>query len=568
MAESAGIDFKPRRHGYPHFTYIDDKPKSKAAWVGLEVSGERASDLLNIALSCDVEELSKGNRLMQMATPRGAVEGEACRLGKQSFLLSIKREQYGLAATWLQALSDGYVSLDKGDLHRKAPGPVIVQESARKVTAPKGKGQSDPKPLYIGMDKETREALPDFAWKEPAEAKLRRTALYETHRNLGAKMVPFAGWEMPVWYSSVVEEHLAVRQAAGLFDVTHMGVYDARGPHAAAFLDSVCGNDIRSLKVGESAYTHFLDPDANVIDDLIVYRVGAERYLIVVNASNDEKNWAWLNAVRQGKVCIDRKRPWSLAFGGSVRLRNLRDANAGADMRVDVALQGPNSRKILLQLTDSSKDQKHIRRLKRFGVTEVNLAGLDVILSRTGYTGESMSFEIFINPDQSIELWDALLKAGAAHGIRPCGLGARDSLRTEAGLPLYGNELAGSLNLGVGDSGFRQFMKTYKPWFIGRDAFLEREATRTRQVVRFRFQKTGVRMAHLGDPVTNSAGELIGHVTSCSIDSERFLTGQAVVDKKFLKEGTPLLIYQGLGEKPIPEGAQPTEAVVISRMMG
>ena len=568
MADSAGIDIKPPLHGYPHFTYIDDKPKSKSAWVGIEVSGERASDLLNIALSCNVEDLSKRIRLMHMVTPKGAVEGGVRRPSKEKFLLSMKREQYGLAAAWLRALSDGYVTIDGDDLQRKAPGPIFVREATQKVAAPKGKGQSDPKPFYIGMGPETRGPLSDFVSQESSNSSLERTALYETHRRLGAKMVPFAGWEMPVWYTSVVEEHLAVRQAAGLFDVTHMGVYDARGPQAAPFLDSVCANDIRALRIGESVYTHFLDPDANVIDDLIVYRVSAERHLIVVNASNDDKDWAWLNAVCEGKVCIDRKRPASLAFGRGVRLLNLRDSAAGSEMRVDLALQGPASRKILLKLADISTDQNHIRRLKRFGVTQVTLAGLDVILSRTGYTGESMSFEIFVHPDKSVELWDALLKVGTEHGIKPCGLGARDSLRTEAGLPLYGNELAGPLDLGVGESGFRQFVKSYKPWFIGRDAFLKREEVRTRQVARFRFQKSGVRMAHLGDPVTNSAGDLIGNVTSCSVDSERYLTGQALVDKNYLKEGTKLFVYQGLRNMPIPESAQATEAIVLSRMMG
>ena len=131
---------------------------------------------------------------------------------------------------------------------------------------------------------------------------------------MGAKIIPFAGWEMPVWYTSVMDEHLAVRQAAGLFDVAHMGVYQAEGPDAAAFLDSVVGNDASYLAIGESCYTHFLDPDANVIDDLLIYRRGKEKFLVVVNASNDDKDWAWLNAVKDGKVLVDRARPWARAL--------------------------------------------------------------------------------------------------------------------------------------------------------------------------------------------------------------------------------------------------------------
>ncbi len=181
------------------------------------------------------------------------------------------------------------------------------------------------KPYFIGMPQAELPALPPFIWQEPGEGELKRTPLYDVHKQLGAKVIPFAGWEMPVWYTSVLEEHLATRQAAGLFDVAHMGVYQAEGPEAASFLDSVCGNDIGGLAVGESCYTHFLTPEATVIDDTLVYRRGAEKFLVVVNASNDDKDWAWLNAVKDGRVCVDNRRPWAHAFGRGAVLRNLRD---------------------------------------------------------------------------------------------------------------------------------------------------------------------------------------------------------------------------------------------------
>lgn len=566
LAEKAGIDFKPLKHGYPHFYYIDDKPKSSAAWVGLEVSGEHATALLNITFANDIENLKKGESApFQMITPKGAVNGAVKTIGAGNYLLSIKRSQVGLAAAWLRALSDGYVSIDNGDLQRQAPGPVVVSESKVKVFAPRGKNQPAPKPFYIGMDKEKGQSLPDFAWQDATDAPAKRTPLYEIHVALGAKIVPFAGWDMPLRYSSVREEHMAVREAAGLFDVTHMGVYEADGPQPAAFLDSVCGNDIGAMKIGESIYTHFMDPDANVIDDLLVYRLAAESYLVVVNASNDDKNWAWLNAVKAGKVCVERKRPWAHTFGCGARLRNLRDPKAGKDMRLDVALQGPNSRKILLALEATDVDRKKIQKLKRFGVTHVKLGGFDLIVSRTGYTGEPMSFELFVHPEQTVALWNALLKAGEPLGLKPCGLAARDSLRIEAGLPLYGHELAGPLNLSPGDSGFRHFIKTYKPWFIGRDAFLAKEEKRTKEIVRFRLPPA-VRIAHQGDPVADKDGNAIGWVTSCSLDRAGTLTGQAYVEKKFGKEGSTLLVYQGMAGKEIA-GAAPTEATVLSRML-
>lgn len=563
LTEKAGIDFKATSSGYPHFFYIDDKPKAKGAWVGIEVHGEQATSLLNMAIASDIETLGKGAAYL-MHTPKGDVHGTIKTLANGGYLLGVKRAQFGLATAWLRALSDGYVTVDQADLQRKAPGPVAVRESKLKVAAPAGKAAAAEKAFYFGIGKSKAKALPKFDWHEPAETAVKRTNLYDAHVALGAKMVPFAGWDMPLRYSSVREEHAAVRTATGLFDVTHMGVYDVSGPQAASFLDSVCGNDITSLPVGMSIYTHFMDADANVLDDLIVYRMAEQHYLVVVNAANDDKNWAWLTAVQAGAVLVDPQQPGALAFGRGARLRNLRAASSGKDQRVDLALQGPKSRKVLLALGGSEADKRTIRKLKRFGIAKVKLGGFDLILSRTGYTGEPVSFELFVHPSQAVALWNALLAAGVKYGLKPCGLAARDSLRIEAGLPLYGHELAGPLNLGIGHSGFRAFVKTYKPWFIGRDAFLAQEQERKQEVLRFRLPP-GVRIAHQGDPVTDPDGKRIGEVTSCSLDSEGTLTGQALVNRKFTKEGTKLLIYQGHAGKDI-SAATPTEATVVSRM--
>jgi len=230
--------------------------------------------------------------------------------------------------------------------------------------------------------------LPEFQWQEPEPETLRHTPLFDTHVKSGAKMVGFAGWEMPVWYSSVMEEHLATRQAAGLFDVSHMGVYQAEGPEATAFLDSVCGNDISALAACESCYTHFLDPHANVIDDCLVYRRNEEKYLIVVNASNDDKDWAWLNAVREGKVMIDALAPSSIVYGRNVVLKNLRDPKSSAAMRIDIALQGPKSRAYPPCPWLQSGRKNKVLTLKRTELCEAQIGGFDLIVSRTGYTGE------------------------------------------------------------------------------------------------------------------------------------------------------------------------------------
>jgi glycine hydroxymethyltransferase len=543
LAKSAGIDFKPSQHDYPHFYYIDTQFR-EAEWSVLELSGERVRLFLSEALTSNVEALGSGESEPTLVfTPDGPIAGTLSCVSTYRFRLTIPTEKLGLVTAWMRDLSDGYVAFDE-DVLKKLPGLTIVNISDAQPILPMKGDPVAPKPYFIGMKDEEGEALPKFTWDEKEEP-AKRTPIFETHKKLGAKIITFAGWEMPVWYSSVIDEHLAVRQAAGLFDVAHMGVIQVEGPDGPAFLDSVVANDVSYLSVGESCYTHFLDPDANVIDDLIIYKRALDKMLMVVNAANFEKDWAWLNAVKEGRVLVDNKRPWTKVFGHQAILRNLKDPKEGSDMRVDIALQGPFARKILLKLECDEKTHCCVRYLKRTHICEVQLGGFDLIISRTGYTGEKFSYELFVHPARADELFNTLLEVGKDYGIKPCGLGARDSLRTEAGLPLYGQEMGGELNLGVGEAGFGQYVKTYKPWFIGRDEFIEREKQRTGKLVRFRFDEKGVRMAHLGDPAVDWRGRVVGHVTSCAVDMDGYLTGQAYIDARSGKKGTIIYIYQG-----------------------
>ncbi len=317
---------------------------------------------------------------------------------------------------------------------------------------------------------------------------------------------------------------------------------------------------------GESLYSQFLTPDADVIDDTLVYRRAWDKYLVVVNASNDDKDRTWFESVRDGKVKIDNARPFARAYGYNAVIRNLRDPKAGSDMRVDIALQGPKSRDILLAMGVDDKTKARIMNLKRTELCDGVVGGFDLIVSRTGYTGEKMAFELFVHPDRAVDFWNAVLKAGEPFGVKPIGLGARDSLRTEAGLPLYGHEMGlGSgkfdeRDLGVAEGGFGSYVKTYKPYFIGREAYVAREKERKGVVVRFRFDDPRVRMAHNGDPVVNANGERIGWVTSCAVDAERYLTGQAYLELKYAAEGTAIGIHQGaVMDRPA------TPAKVVSR---
>ena len=575
MAMAHGIDVETTRHGYPHFQYLDDPVPGSGA-VAIRLRGASGEAVVRWTTTAEVDGLAEGSWAVADLDAAGTRVPVAVRRGEDHWLLSLDKAEAPRVLAWLRALSDGFVQVDLQDPQRRIPGPLAIEVADAVERPPKGapRHQGTTKPWFVGALPGADKPLAEFQWSAPESGAIRRTALHAAHKALGAKLVDFAGWEMPVWYSSVVEEHLATRNAAGLFDVSHMGVYQAEGSQACAFLDSVVGNDVAGLAVGESLYTQFLDPAAHVIDDTMVYRVGEQSYLVVVNAANDEKDWAWLNAVLAGSVRVDDARPAARAFGSGCVLRDLRDPKQGKDMRVDIALQGPRSREIVLALGCSAEDAGRLKALPWAGVMHGVFGGFDLIVSRTGYTGERVAFELFVHPDRSPELWQKLIAVGTPMGIKPIGLGARDSLRTEAGLPLYGHEMGGDLDLGVGQAGFGSYVKPHKPWFIGRSAFLAQEAERSGEVVRFRFDEKGVRMAHLHDPVVDRKGKVIGVVTSCAVDAEGFLTGQAYLQLKSTSEGTSIGIFQSAAREPeVAPGSLrlgqrasvPTAATVLSR---
>jgi glycine cleavage system T protein len=389
---------------------------------------------------------------------------------------------------------------------------------------------------------------------------LKTTALHATHKSLGAKMVPFGGWDMPVWYSATREEHLAVRERAGLFDVTHMGVLDASGPGALAFLDRVSTNDVSKLAIGKSQYGYLLNDAGDVLDDIMIYHVEAERYLVVINASNNDADIAWLHAHNSAPGCA---------------LRDLRDPASGADQRVDLALQGPASLSVLSALTDAT-DASALAALPYAGILRAPIAGIDAYISRTGYTGERIAFELFAHPDQIVALWNALLDAGQNYGLKPCGLAARDSLRIEAGLPLYGHELGGPMNLAPYHIGFDKFVKTEKAAdFIGKTGYVGKAAAAKMRLVRFRMNDKSVRPSKLGDPILDKRGRVTGTVLSCAQETSGYLVGMAMIDSATAPaEGAPLLIVS-LPERALealtpfaPFGSRtllPDSATVVSR---
>ncbi len=268
---------------------------------------------------------------------------------------------------------------------------------------------------------------------------MKTTPLYQAHLALGAKMVPFAGYEMPIQYTSITSEHLALRGLVGMFDVSHMGEFWIKGPGALEFLQYVTLNDVAKLKVGRAQYSMLPNAQGGVVDDIYLYRTGEEEYLMVVNAANIEKDWGHLQR---------------LAEGFEVRLEDASDAFAL------IAVQGPNAVAILQKLTDTDLVSR-----KKNDTFMGKLAGKWARFARTGYTGED-GYEVFVAPDEATAVWEALLAAD----VTPCGLGARDTLRLEAGFPLYGHELTDTTNPLCTPFGW--VVKSQKEFF-GKQAMLE-----------------------------------------------------------------------------------------------
>ncbi len=315
-------------------------------------------------------------------------------------------------------------------------------------------------------------------------ADLRRTPLYPLYSEYGAKTVDYGGWDLPVQFSGIIEEHHAVRERAGLFDVSHMGEVEVTGSDAESFLQKLLVNDLSKLTAGKILYSPICYPDGGTVDDILVYKYEDNHFLLVLNAANTEKDLAWLNDHLEGDVVLN-------------------DQSAETAM---LAVQGPLAATILQELTDLN-----LAEIGKYTFRDsVAIGGFQTLLSRTGYTGED-GFEIYLDNESAPLLWQQLITAGKGAGLIPCGLGARDTLRFEARLPLYGQELAADITPVEAGLGF--FVSDSKGDFIGSEVLLEQKLNGpARKIV-------GVEMLDRGIPRTgylvyNAAGEEIGRVTS------------------------------------------------------
>lgn len=560
LCDEAGIDYDlpvmaslVSEKARQHFAVWELEDPNNGPY-SIEICGKEAANFLNHVVTGDVLSLDTNRVLVtDLLNPDGSVltSSGLQKIDDEEFILYVTDNGPKIAA-WLQALSDGFVVFDTEDIYAKIPGPVLINLTAR-MQMPTVKimdrRYAYDKPYFIGRNGDRFPGDPTvpltpFTWSEPLETgDHKRTNLYDLHLKLGAKIVPFAGYDMPVWYKNVSSEHTAVRTGAGVFDVTHMGVWDVQGAQAESFLNGLTSNDVSALAVGDAHYSYLLGVDGTPLDDIYVYRLHSDRFMIVVNASNNDKDLAWAESVRRGDVLIDPAQPGAklLTDPDQVTIRDLRAEASDGDRRVDVALQGPKSRDILLALGASEADKARVTKLGWSSVTTGTFGGFDLIISRTGYTGERVAYELFVHPDQAVALFEALINAGAT----PCGLAARDSLRTEAGLPLYGHELGGDLKLMPSDAGFASYVKLWKPFFIGKQAYIEREAKRDAVVTRFRMDNKSVRPPQPGTSITDRRGRVIGVVTSCAMDSDGYQTGLVYLKEEHSQEGTPLLVLTG-----------------------
>lgn len=340
---------------------------------------------------------------------------------------------------------------------------------------------------------------------------LKKTCLHDRHVALGARMSPFAGFDMPIQYSGIIDEHKAVREDVGVFDVSHMGEVFVSGKDAEAFVNHIFTNDIRPMKEGSVLYGMMVYPDGGTVDDLLVYKEFVPgHYLLVVNASNVDKDFEWMrkNSERYDVVLDNASDKWG-----------------------QIAVQGPSAEKTVMDVLGL----KGALGLGFYEFMDEQVDGGRVILSRTGYTGED-GFEVYASPELIVKFWDALMAAG----VKPCGLGCRDTLRFEAGLPLYGDELSEDISPVM--AGFSMFCKFDKPEFIGKEALAEQKASGVaKKIVGLELSDSAVPRA--GYPVETPDGETVGVVTtgyhSISLDKSICF---ALVDAAHAALGTALAV--------------------------
>jgi glycine hydroxymethyltransferase len=345
---------------------------------------------------------------------------------------------------------------------------------------------------------------------------------------------------MPLWYSSISAEHAAVRNAAGIFDCTHMGVLEISGTGAEHFVDQLTTNSAATLEPGRAQYSFVLEPSGSILDDVIVYRTGSDEFMLVVNAANDAGIKTWIRSLLDGEVCIDPQRP-DRKICDKPQFRDLRSAQCRTDCRVDIAVQGPKSLEILSAPAKGKGSE--LGELRPFQFVQTDILGIECLVSRTGYTGAELGFELFVHPDEAPHLWQIILEAGEPMGALPCGLGSRDSLRIEAGLPLYGHELAGPFDISAFEAGYGWAVKLDKEFFIGKAAIERKSEAAEMTVARIRLPgEKGIRPVRQNDALLDDRDRCIGWVLSSAVIGQTQIA-LAYADRAYVQDNDTIGLY-------------------------
>jgi len=498
----------------------------------VELAGRRARQFLSEATAGDVWPLEVGQAASaslydasgQGLGTIGVLRRPTDRFTMDHFVCAIEPGRYEETLWWLEALSNGLVLFDPADPRAKVDGPAAVSAFAGELspleaTALRSALAAGPgalrleKPYFVGQRALVARAAPIVAKPRcvfPASASPASSPV-QSRQPAGAASAPH-GWTMPLSYGNAGEELQALTEAAGLIDETALGILEIAGPDASRYLDLVTTNDVAFLAQNAAQYTFLLDPDGHLLGDALLNRVDRNSYLLTTAPSRSARVAHWLEEALAGRCPVDLAVP-TRTLPANLTIRDRRDAR-DESARVVLGLAGPKSSAVLRALADTPAERSLLSRSRRFTLAFVHLAGVEAMVARTGHTGETHQYELFVQPRQAEALWDAVLAKGADQGVRPVGWEAYRAVGIAAGLPWDGHELAGRLRVSPVQAGYGELVRVHKPFFVGRQALLSEPWPVQREIVRLQVTAPVVALPRDGDPLIGPSGTCVGYVTS------------------------------------------------------
>ena len=534
-----------------------------------EVAGRRARQFLGQATAGNVWDLAIGqatNTVLFDASGAslgslGVLRRPADRFGMDHFVCAVEPARYDDLVEWFQSLSNGLVLFDPADPRAKIDGPVAVSAFGEQLSSDEASvlrqaldaGPTAPaleKPYFIGQ--RALLATVGSVAARPAckfpDASPSVSSPVQSHAPVGAGLAP-DGWTMPLTYGDPDAELKALRESVGLIDETALGIFEISGADAGRFLDLVTTNDVAFLARNAAQYTFLLGPDGDVVSDALIYRTGADRYLLTTAPSRSRRTAHWLDEILAGRCAIDHDVP-SRTLPSRLTIRDVRQAT-NASARVVLGLAGPNAPAVLRALSDSTEDRRVIGRLRRFTLAFGRMVGVEVMVARTSHTGQAQGYEIFVHPGQAASLWDAVLAKGVESGARSVGWQAFHAVGSAAGLPWAAHELNGSLGVSPVQAGYGALTRVHKPFFIGRQGLLSQPYPTLRTIARFQVSVPGANLPRVGDPLIDASGRCVGYVTSePHFDSLPIGLAYATVDAVPLGARLSVLVGAGAGVWP------------------